>query len=189
MSKKLQVQEEVSPNLIPMIDIMFLLLLFFMLGADMGQRELEEVILPKALAVQEVKETVGEKNENVVVNVYHAYDVDCPPYKAGEVCRAPKHWKIGIRGRDFTDLKKLEPYMMQEANLGRATPVTSLSKGEAVTPSERPVTIRADASAPFGQVQEVMNTCAKVGIYKVECGAARPPDAELPGAATTPAAK
>jgi biopolymer transport protein ExbD len=26
---------------------MFLLLLFFMLGADMGQRELEEVMLPR----------------------------------------------------------------------------------------------------------------------------------------------
>ena len=31
-----------------MIDIMFLLLLFFMLGADMGQREKEELILPNA---------------------------------------------------------------------------------------------------------------------------------------------
>ena len=41
--KKGGAAEHVNPNLIPMIDIMFLLLLFFMLGADMSQRELEEV--------------------------------------------------------------------------------------------------------------------------------------------------
>ena len=56
-----EVQEEIPCNLIPMIDIMFLLLLFFMLGADMGQRELEDVILPKALNVKEEKGDVGVK--------------------------------------------------------------------------------------------------------------------------------
>ena len=42
------VKEDVTANLIPMIDIMFLLLLFFMLGADMSQRELAELVLPLA---------------------------------------------------------------------------------------------------------------------------------------------
>ena len=40
--KTADVEESVGCNLIPMIDIMFLLLLFFMLGADMSQRDLEE---------------------------------------------------------------------------------------------------------------------------------------------------
>ena len=47
-AKKLQGAEHTNPNLIPMIDIMFLLLLFFMLGADMGHRDLESVRLPKS---------------------------------------------------------------------------------------------------------------------------------------------
>ena len=34
--------------------------------------------------------------------------------------------------------------------------------------------IRADASSPYGLVQRAMNICAKAGIYKIECGAARP---------------
>lgn len=183
---KIQVQEEVSPNLIPMIDIMFLLLLFFMLGADMGQRELEEVLLPKALSVREEKETVGQKNDKVVVNVYHDYDVRCEDYANGRTCRAQKHWRIGIRGRDFTDLKKLEQYLKQEADAGRSAPAAGLSKGAPLPTSERPVTIRGDAAAPYGQVQEVVNTCAKVGIYKIECGAARPPEAELTGGSALP---
>ena len=46
--KTIKAEEDVSPNLIPMIDIMFLLLLFFMLNADMSQRELEELTPPIA---------------------------------------------------------------------------------------------------------------------------------------------
>jgi biopolymer transport protein ExbD len=47
-----------------------------------------------------------------------------------------------------------------------------LSAGQQVPFSERVVMIRADKAAPYGQVQEVVNACAKVGIYKIECGAA-----------------
>ena len=36
--KAQEVEEQVACNLIPMIDIMFLLLLFFMLSAEMTQR-------------------------------------------------------------------------------------------------------------------------------------------------------
>ena len=48
--REVQAQNTISPNIIPMVDIVFLILLFFMLGADMGQRELEEVVLPQAEA-------------------------------------------------------------------------------------------------------------------------------------------
>jgi biopolymer transport protein ExbD len=178
-SKKLRTEEEISPNLIPMIDIMFLLLLFFMLGADMGQRELEEVVLPKAATVKEEKEMKGQQKEDrLVVNVFHD-NIPCDAYKKNEVCREPKHWRIGIKGGDFTNLKNLEAKLKTEGDGRREAPMTQLSAGKQVPRTERPVMIRADASAPFKYVQEVMNSCAKVGIYKIECGAARPPDAEL----------
>jgi biopolymer transport protein ExbD len=194
MSKKLQVQEDVSPNLIPMIDIMFLLLLFFMLGADMGQRELEEVVLPPAYSVKEDKgEAEGEKSPKLVVNVYHDNN-DCQVHKdlldaqktagdaafaTSEICRNKAHWKIGIRGKDCTDLKKLEVMLKQEGDLDRpGGPLKALSSGQQVARSERTVLVRGDGSAPYGQIQEVVNACAKVGIYKIECGAARPPDAD-----------
>src|SRR4030095_8748279 len=119
--KSLQVQEDVSPNLIPMIDIMFLLLLFFMLGADMVQREREEVFLPKALAVKEEKNVKSaDADDRIVVNVFHRYkekDVfECPIYdrsgETHEVCREKAHWRIGIRGVHFNpsnpaDLQRL----------------------------------------------------------------------------------
>lgn len=160
-----------SPNLIPMIDIMFLLLLFFMLGADMSQRELEEVILPHAKSVKEDKggEEVGKKR--LTINVYHKYrsaNFICPAVERGDVCRDVKHWLIGVRGKDFTDLEKLRAFLDKDAAEFRTDPKNP-------TISERKVMIRADAAAPYGRVQVVMNTCTKVGIYKIECGAAQPP--------------
>lgn len=37
MPKQIEINADLSPNLIPMVDIMFLLLLFLMISADMGQ--------------------------------------------------------------------------------------------------------------------------------------------------------
>jgi hypothetical protein len=34
--------------------------------------------------------------------------------------------------------------------------------------------VRADKSAPFGLVQEVLKDAVMAGMYKIECGAARP---------------
>src|SRR5262245_6013279 len=97
--KQLAVSETINPNLIPMIDIMFLILLFFMLSADMGSRELEEVLLPIAKDVKEDKDdTLGPKDlPRITVNCYHVYEneVACATYAAGQVCVEDAHWKIG----------------------------------------------------------------------------------------------
>ncbi len=161
--KQLVLAEGINPQLIPMIDVMFLLLLFFMLGADMGQRELEEVKLPIA---EDVKEDKQERVRPLTVNCYHLgdHEVPCSHYAAGAVCVDDQHWRIGIKGKDYTP-EQLKPVLDSEAELERKDPNNKLL-------SERQVQIRADQSALYGHVQKVMNTCAEVGIYKVEIGAA-----------------
>jgi biopolymer transport protein ExbD len=173
MSRKTQASEHVNPNLIPMIDIMFLLLLFFMLGADMGQRELEEVMLPKAMSMKEDKENKEKDKNKLTINVYHRYEVKCQAYAKSSdgklsVCRDDAHWRTGIKGKDYSEPEKLGGYLKKEADATRGTD----PKNPQV--SELKVQIRADASAPYGLAQRAMNTCAKAGIYKVEVGAARP---------------
>lgn len=177
--KQVAAQENISPNLIPMVDIMFLLLLFFMLGADMGQRELEEVKLPVAADVKEDKgdEAAKKALPRVNVNVYHDNE-KCGNYKGGDgICTEEGHWKIGIKGNSWDDHgnpiagenntgKTLNAYLTAEADLER-TDSTNLAV------SERRVMIRADAASLYGYVQRVMNVCAEVGIYKVEIGAAQ----------------
>jgi biopolymer transport protein ExbD len=169
MASKIQTEHDVAPNLIPMVDIMFLLLLFFMLGADMGHRELEEVKLPEATTVKEDEEE--EVGDRVTVNVFHKYltDVQCPAYAAGQVCREDAHWRIGMAGQDFTDKKRLFVALKNAADRAR-DPSNPLR-------SERKIMIRADAAAPYGKVQDVLHAAAKAGMYKIECGAAQPPQA------------
>ena len=167
--RSLQVQEDVSPNLIPMIDIMFLLLLFFMLGADMGHRDLEDVALPLASSVKEEKDENKKEKSSLTINVFHRYakDVSCPIHSDGKACREESHWRIGIRGMDYTQGEKLAALLDEEAGRFRQDAANTKT-------SERRVMVRADGNAPYGAIQDVMGACAKVGIYQIECGAARP---------------
>jgi len=159
--------ETISPNLIPMVDVVFLIMLFFMLGADMGHRELEEVRLPTADQVREDKPSSNPRDTRLTVNVYHMYEteVNCEDYREGRVCVDENHWKIGINGKDYTS-ETLKPLMQEQADLERLDPNNPRI-------SERRVMIRADQSALYGFVQKVMNVCAEVGIYKIEIGAAQ----------------
>lgn len=152
---KPQVPEHVNPNLIPMIDIMFLLLLFFMLGSDMGQRELEEVRLPKGEMV--VVDPPGQAQGRITVNVYHGTKGQCPPYEDAKTCRDGGHWKTGVAGADYT-AASLEAFLRGEV---------------ARTSAERKVMIRADAAAPYGLAQQALNACARAGLYQVQVGAAK----------------
>jgi biopolymer transport protein ExbD len=155
--KQIKAEEDVSPNLIPMIDIMFLLLLFFMLGADMGQRELEEVRLPKA--EQAKVDPQNSKETRLTINAHHRTELRCEDYARSKVCRKEEHWKIVYRGEDVTEAAALA---LALDRTGGALP-------------ERRVMIRADAAAPFGLAQRAMNVCATKGIYRIEVGAATPP--------------
>lgn len=169
-----ETEESVACNLIPMIDIMFLLLLFFMLGADMSQRELEDVELPKADQVKEdsnVKEDTKIKRSNV--NVFHVHNsagYTCPVKESGAVCRDMTHWAIAILSREYT-LETLGPELKELA---------ALDPEEGVVPpggkplSSREIMIRADRNAPYGYIQAVIENCAAAGLYKIAVSAARP---------------
>src|SRR5262245_27109133 len=98
------VMEAVSPNLIPMIDIMFLMLLFFMLGADMSQRDMEDAILTTADMVNEDSRT-KDGEERTTVNIHHrdaGKGFSCPIHENHGICRDESHWLTAIRGKEFT---------------------------------------------------------------------------------------
>jgi biopolymer transport protein ExbD len=172
-TRKIETEENITPNLIPLVDIMFLMLLFLMLGADMGQRELEDVILPQAIYVKEDKGTKDKQLEDrLTVNVYHRYatgvdSVKCENYAKGKTCRDLTHWRIAVRGMDFktAEDEKFKALLKTEALVGK--------KDASDRISERKVMLRIDGSAPYGLAQSIMNACAFAGIYKVESGAAK----------------
>ena len=135
--KRVRVEEDVTPNLIPMIDIMFLLLLFFMLGSDMAQRELEDVVLPKSITAK-----VDPGTDRLTVNVHHDLRVVCEDHGKRRRCHEERHWRLGIQGEDVTAAAALEGALRREAV------------------AERPVMIRADGASPYGLAQRVMHACA-----------------------------
>jgi biopolymer transport protein ExbD len=171
MAKQIAVQEDISPNLIPMIDIMFLLLLFLMIASDMGQRELEQVELPKAQSVRKDDlDTKTSEGDRITINVWHKLKIKCPAYEGGQICREEGHWLMGVKGIDYSNMDKLEAFLRKEADRHRG------KDPKYPQASDKKVMIRADGAAPYGMPQKAMNACAKVGIYKIDVGAARPVD-------------
>jgi biopolymer transport protein ExbD len=165
MKNKARISEHVNPNLIPMIDIMFLLLLFFMLGADMGHRELEDVTLPKA---EQARVEPPENLDNrLTINAHHT-GRNCDAYNRRQTCRDTSHWQIAIKGKDVTQPAALAAALQTETASSRKID----AQGRSI--SDRKVMIRSDASAPYALAQRAMNVCAEQGIYRIEVGAAKP---------------
>src|SRR5262245_50065153 len=177
MSKKkrkaLTIKEDLIVNLVPMVDIMFLLLLFFMLGADMSQREQAELVLPTASEIKE-NEKVKSDEPTTTVNIQHVDPPGgkCPINASGTgFCREKDHWAYVIRGREVPQ-EVLKDQLKAEADEALETDVDPQA---GVRLSARKIIIRADRSAPYGNVNKVIEVCGLVGIYKIEVGAAVPP--------------
>ena len=170
-------ESAVAPNLVPMVDIMFLLLLFLMVGAGMQQREREEVRLPIATSAKEENpnNVEDETNRALVLNVYHNTEQTCSAYEVSGLCTERAHWSIGIKGTDYGEDKaaELKAYLegeVQNERERRGLPLPEAAKPK--PPSELKVMVRADKAALYQFVQRAMNSCADAGIYKIEIGAA-----------------
>lgn len=160
--RQVNAESAVAPNLVPMVDIMFLLLLFLMVGADMGNRELEEVRLPVAKsAKEEAPQTTPE--DRLTLNVYHCKE-GCAAYETAQLCTDRDHWAIGVKGTDYKDDRKLASFLKGIAK-------DDCEKTGETLPALQ-VLIRADQAALFEYVQTAMGCCAEAKIYKVSIGAA-----------------
>lgn len=145
-------EENVACNLIPMIDIMFLLLLFFMLSADMTQRVAEDITLPTA---EQAKEESKEKEgyESTTVNLVNEND----------------KWFVKIAGHGYPDWGELKQVLHE---LAQASPEPGNPPGSFF--SSRAIRIRAAADAPYREVQRLIQLCPVVGLYKIEVVAQKP---------------
>jgi biopolymer transport protein ExbD len=162
-----------TPNLIPMIDVMFLLLLFFMLGADRAARADAELCLARADRCEPLPRENDPAFPETVANVHHAA-VPCPQYDA-ESCRDVSHWCASIGGRVRTH-EELATELSQLAADAPDPARRALRPGggERVL-SRREVRIRADRQAAYGDVQRVIAACGAAGIYRLSLGAELPP--------------
>ena len=167
-----QPEENVAVNVVPLVDIMFLLLLFLMVGGDMSHRESTEVQLPQADKARESNPEVGDARYSII-NIHPVKDPTSENDRLAQWFREPSNWQFAIQGVEYPDyfalldqLKIVAEQKLEETPLPGTNPPKFLS---AVT-----VTIRADKASPYGMIQQAMQACAETGLYKIEVGAAKP---------------
>ena len=136
-------------DMTPMIDIVFQLIIFFLVANDLTRKEIEELELPKAIYGKE--DVASEKETRIIINVL----------KPDDVANPPKIPDVKVKGKQY-NLDDLKRYMRSRADMKREEGPNSAS---AIY-----VLVRADRNAPWQYVQYVMQVCADptVMIYKMQ---------------------
>jgi biopolymer transport protein ExbD len=134
----------------PMIDVVFNLIIFFMIVTDMSQKELEQLILPKS--TQAVEDN-GVEDRRVIINITK---------KNMETFDQDHEVDIKIKGKDY-DLDRLKEELFVHADSFR-------DMEDPAQPSEIFCLIRCDRDIRWREVQWVMQACADpaVRIYKLQ---------------------
>jgi biopolymer transport protein ExbD len=145
-------KEGAELDMTPMIDVVFLLIIFFMVVTEMSKRENEAVNLPRAT---QTIEDVNAPKSRIVVNVTYTAPTEINPRVVSNII---------INGDKYNDQDGLIGYLK-----GRAAQAGKSADGIA---SELAVKIRADGHCEYQKVQRVMVACMKAGIAKVAFGAA-----------------
>jgi biopolymer transport protein ExbD len=163
-------EENVAVNVVPLVDIMFLLLLFLMVGGDMSHRESAELQLPLA-----DKATEAKKDEDfyAVINVHPIRDPANDAERLTPDFRNIANWQFGIGGVEYKDYWELVDKLKEVAM--RKVEDTPIPGTKDKYLSGMTITIRADRSAPYGMIQLAMQACSEALLYKIEVGAAKPP--------------
>jgi biopolymer transport protein ExbD len=135
-------------DLTPMIDCVFLLIIFFMCVTEMARVEFEQLTLPKA---NKAVEDVDVPKDRQVINVTYSI------VNNSEVVS-----NIIIRKVNYNDQDKLVAFLKTRAEKSGRN-----DKGV----SKLQVKIRADGRVAYQQVQRVMVACMKAGISQISFGA------------------
>jgi biopolymer transport protein ExbD len=135
---------DVWMQLTSLIDIIFLLLIFFMCSTELNKSENEAITLPLAYKARAEEGCPGDR---LTVTIAHG--------------RESSPWDLRVRGKTYT-LQEIEEL------IGRTA--AAAGKDEQGV-SELPVKIRADAECPYKYVNKLMDICGRNGIHRLSFGA------------------
>ncbi|GJM22279.1 MAG: biopolymer transport protein ExbD [Planctomycetota bacterium] len=149
--KKQSAGTEVAMDMTPMIDVVFLMIIFFMIVSDMSQQDLAELVLPKAEMAQDDETEEGRMIINIV--------------KDGSL----EIKRVGYQSLDDpTAQTAVRGYLANAVALGERDPDNPQF-------SARSLLVRADKETKFKEVQKLMRIAAEPGIYiyKIDLAAAQ----------------
>jgi biopolymer transport protein ExbD len=156
MARKKATENDVSDlemNMTPMIDIVFQLIIFLMLANDMSRKEIEDLVLPKALnGSQDLG--INEKRRLIVNLQPNERDPNGPP-------------TFKVRGEEL-NLDRFQQMLGPEADRER--------EPDGPRASQLFILVRADRKARWQDVQWVMQACAdpKIRVYKLQFAVTNP---------------
>jgi biopolymer transport protein ExbD len=158
---------EMEMNMTPMIDVVFLLIIFFMIITDMTQQDLEELKLP--IAVEAVEDKPDPDEVRPVINIF--WD--------GRMIVKRKELYDPEEDDEF---RQIEGYLADQAQamIGRRNRLGIPAEVRAEVP-DGPLLVRADENSPFHFVQKIMEVCGRKGIqiWKLQLAAAQPEEGEV----------
>ena len=160
-------ETDMDMNMTPMIDVVFLLIIFFMIITDMTQKDLEELQLPTAIYAVPDKPDPDELRP--IVNV----PIDGTWIVSGETYYDPE--------RDDASADPFQEFKTWLAKVARAMPTAPVNEEQPAGPSnpevpDDPLLVRADESTEFKHVQKIMELLGYQGIqiWKVQFAVAEP---------------
>ncbi|MGE0708889.1 MAG: ExbD/TolR family protein [Planctomycetota bacterium] len=161
MAKKSRVAQDPEPkiDMTPMIDIVFNLIIFFMIVSELSNMTLEQLQLAYASEAQDPKKIASGVDKVLQINVLPS-------------------GLVKIRGAGYSDDPKLkgqypsikEFLETEAAGYEREEPDPSNPN---LAPSKMRVNIRADKETMFKNVQQVFDACSKNGVYKTSLAATK----------------
>ena len=137
--------EEVSLNLAPLIDVVFLLLIFFMVTTSFTQENAIDLTLPEASSEQ-------PRDQSLVINIT-VTNLD-------EIIVESDQSRFS--GIDGTENRKQLGEKIEQA-IAQLVAADSASASNQLT-----VIIQADKSASHGRVIQLMDAIARLGIQKIQ---------------------
>ena len=153
-------ETDMEMNMTPMIDVVFLLIIFFMIITDMSQADLEDLQLPVAQEADpdkpdpsEVRPVLNIRQDGTIISKRE-------PYYDPE---------------NSDDYKKLTTYLFDRA---AAMPKEPLNKDNPAGPKVPGghLLIRADKNTPFKFIQKIMEICGneQIKLWKLQLAAGEP---------------
>ena len=150
-AKKMAASDSGEMDMTPMIDVTFLLLIFFMVVTDLNQKELADLVLPLAYMAQPDKD--DDPDDRVILNVDKTGQIQ---YR-GKVVNLNELGAILHRAKEAYEFKmrqKGESGLEDLPGGGKASKLYGL--------------LRADRDTPWQHVQWLMTIMSEQKLYKMQ---------------------
>ncbi len=157
-------ETDMEMNMTPMIDVVFLLIIFFMIITDMTQQDLEDLELPMAQFAREDKPDPTEFRP--IINIQ---------YDGKIIIKREEYYSPEVNDADADPYERVKDWLSLTAKKMEKDYLTEGATSGPKVPDE-PVLIRADISTPFKHIQKIMEFCGAEGIqiWKIQLACSVP---------------